>query len=200
MVGQAEKTFFMNTFFRLRKVLKYTWYRSSMNQKYLIDLYIVSSDLFSDVLDVQVKRVAELSTDHHLVVCYLRLSKNIAKRGIQQVVCDLPDQMGCFGGQRIKKHFASITVYHLSLDNFLMYPRTSRRNGCCSDQRSFHQLLKLVGENGLEWLAKVRKEHLDGTKRLKKNSSKPIRAQKDAFKAWLQVRSSSDLQSWNTEA
>ena len=39
-----------------------------MDKKSLIDFCIVSSDLFSDVLDVQVKRGAELSTDHHLVV------------------------------------------------------------------------------------------------------------------------------------
>ena len=47
----------------------------SMDQKSLIDFCIVSSDLFSDVLNVRVKRGAELSTDHHLVVCSLRLSK-----------------------------------------------------------------------------------------------------------------------------
>ena len=46
-----------------------------MNQKSTIDFCIVSSDLFSDVLDVRVKRGAELSTDHHLVVCSLQLSK-----------------------------------------------------------------------------------------------------------------------------
>ena len=56
----------------------------------------------------------------------------------------------------------------LSSDNILKYPRTSRRNGCCSDQQSFHQLQKVLGENGLEWWAIVRKEHLGGTKRLKK--------------------------------
>ena len=65
----------MNTFFQHREVHKYTWYRPSMDQKSLIDFCIVSSDLFSDVLDVRVKRGAELSTDHHLVVCSLRLSK-----------------------------------------------------------------------------------------------------------------------------
>ena len=47
-----------------------------MDQKSLIDFCIVSSDLLSDVLDVRVKRGAELSTDHHLVVCSLRLSKS----------------------------------------------------------------------------------------------------------------------------
>ena len=132
----------MNTFFQHREVHKYTWHRPSMDQKSLIDFCIVSSDLFSDVLDVRVKRGAELSTDHHLVVCSLRLSK------------PWPNSLH--------------PVYHLSSDNFLMYPRTWRRNGCCSDQQSFHQLLKVVGENGLDWRAIVRKKHLSATKRLKK--------------------------------
>ena len=61
----------MNTFFQHREVHKYTWYRPNMDQKSLIDFCIVSSDLFSDVLDVRVKRGAELSTDHHLVVGYV---------------------------------------------------------------------------------------------------------------------------------
>ena len=59
----------INTFFQHREAHKYTWYRPSMDQQSLVDFYIVSSDLFSDVLDVRVKRGAELSTDHHLVVC-----------------------------------------------------------------------------------------------------------------------------------
>ena len=46
-----------------------------MGQKSLIDFCIVSTDLFSNVLDVRVKRGAELSTDHHLVVCSLRFLK-----------------------------------------------------------------------------------------------------------------------------
>ena len=60
----------MNTFFQHRDAHKYTWYRPSLGQKSLIDFCIVSEDLFSDVLDVRAKRGAELSTDHHLVVCY----------------------------------------------------------------------------------------------------------------------------------
>ena len=70
----------MDTFFQHRELHKYTWYRPSMDQKSLIDFCIVSSDLFSDVLDVRVKRGAELSTDHHLVICSLRLSKPWPKR------------------------------------------------------------------------------------------------------------------------
>ena len=64
----------MNTFFQHRDVHKYTWYRPSMDQN--LDSFLHSFvRLFSDVLDVRVKRGAELSTDHHLVVCSLRLSK-----------------------------------------------------------------------------------------------------------------------------
>ena len=44
----------MNTFFQHRDVHNYTWYRPSMAQKSLIDFYIVSSELFSEVLDVWV--------------------------------------------------------------------------------------------------------------------------------------------------
>ena len=47
----------MNTFFQHREVHKYTWYRSSMDQKPLIDFCIVLSDLFSDVLDFRVSEV-----------------------------------------------------------------------------------------------------------------------------------------------
>ena len=46
-----------------------------MDQKCLKDFCIVSLKLFSNVLDIRAKRDAELSTDHHLVVFSLRLSK-----------------------------------------------------------------------------------------------------------------------------
>ena len=156
----------MNSFFQHREVHKYTWYRPSMDQKYLIKFCIVSSDLFSDVLDVRVKRGADLSTDHHLVVCSLRLSKHCPNRKSNRSSVTYRIKWEALEDKEITIQFAS--VYHLSSDNFLMYPRTSRKNGCCSDQRSFHQLLKVVDENGLEWRARVRKEQLGGTKRLKK--------------------------------
>ena len=54
----------MNTFFQHRDVHTYTRYRSNTAQKSLIDFCIVSSDLFSEELDVRVKPGAKLSTDH----------------------------------------------------------------------------------------------------------------------------------------
>ena len=66
----------MNTYFQLRRFHKYTWYQPSKDQNSMIDFYIVSSDLFSDAVDVRVKRGATLSTDHYLVINFLRLSKH----------------------------------------------------------------------------------------------------------------------------
>ena len=157
-----------NTFFQHREVHKYTWYRPSMDQKSLIDFCVVSSDLFSDVLDVRVKRGAELLTDHHLVLCSLRLSKPWPSKRSNRSSVTYRIKWEALEDKEVRKQFASSIQYHLSSDNFLMYPRTLKGNGCCLDQQSFHQLLKVVGENGLEWRAIVRKEHLGGTKRLKK--------------------------------
>lgn len=65
----------MNTFFEHRDLHKYTWYRDSLSQRSLIDFIMVSSDLKRRVMDVRVKRGAELSgADHHLVVASLRYS------------------------------------------------------------------------------------------------------------------------------
>ena len=60
------------------------------------------------------------------------------------------------------------TVYYLNSDNFVVHPKTTKRNGYRSDQRSFHQLLKVVSKNGLQWRAIGRKEHLGGATGLKK--------------------------------
>jgi len=49
--------------------------RYSLGQRKLIDLCIVSADLFHSVLDVRVKRGAELSTGRYLLACSFRLEK-----------------------------------------------------------------------------------------------------------------------------
>ena len=61
--------------FSSRKSFTSIWYLPSNDQESLIDFCTDSPDLFSDLLDVRVKRSAELSTDHHLVVYSLRLLK-----------------------------------------------------------------------------------------------------------------------------
>ena len=78
--GATNGLCIMNTFFQHKRIHKYTWYRDFLGQRSLIDFCIVSADLFSTVSDVRVKRGAELSTDHHLVVCTLKALKPLKKR------------------------------------------------------------------------------------------------------------------------
>ena len=147
----------MNTFFQHREVHKYTWYRFSMDQKSLIDFCIVSSDLFSNVLDVRVQWGAELSTDHHLIVCSIRLSKLWPNRWSNRSSVTYRIKWEALEDKEVRKQFAS------SISSmFRQLPDVSKnieKEWLLLDQQSFHQLLIVEGENGLEWRAIVRKEH-----------------------------------------
>ncbi|KAK3525108.1 hypothetical protein QTP86_016265 [Hemibagrus guttatus] len=69
-----------NTMFTHKGVHQYTWYQDTLGRRSMIDLVIVSSDLRPHVLDTRVKRGAELSTDHHLVVSWIRLRRRMPDR------------------------------------------------------------------------------------------------------------------------
>ncbi|KAK3564177.1 hypothetical protein QTP86_010807 [Hemibagrus guttatus] len=69
-----------NTMFKHKGVHQYTWYQDTLGWRSMIDLVIVSSDLRPHVLDTRVKRGAELSTDHHLVVSWIRLRRGMPDR------------------------------------------------------------------------------------------------------------------------
>jgi len=59
----------MNTFFQHRDVHKYTRCRDSLGQQSLTDFCVVSANWCRSLMDVRVKRGAEVSTDHYLLVC-----------------------------------------------------------------------------------------------------------------------------------
>ena len=61
-----------NTMFEHKGVHKCTWHQDTLGRRSMIDFVVVSSDLRPRVLDTRVKRGAELSTDHHLVVSWIR--------------------------------------------------------------------------------------------------------------------------------
>ena len=158
----------MNTFFQPREVHKYTWYRLSMDQKSLMDFCIVSSDLFSDVLDVRVKQGAELTTDHHLVVCSLRLSKPWPNRKSNRSFVTYRIKWEVLEDKEVRKQFASSISF-----KFRQLPNVSEDIG--KESLLFRSAiiasaaqLKVVSKNGLEWRTIVRKEHLCRTKKLKK--------------------------------
>ena len=60
-----------NTMFEHRDVHKCTWHQDTLGQRSMIDFVVMLTDLRSCVLDTRVKRGAELSTGHHLVVSCL---------------------------------------------------------------------------------------------------------------------------------
>ena len=57
-----------NTMFRHKGVHISPWHQDTLGRSSIINFLVVSSDLQPYVLDTLVKRGAELSTDHHLVV------------------------------------------------------------------------------------------------------------------------------------
>ncbi|KAK3542019.1 hypothetical protein QTP86_010364 [Hemibagrus guttatus] len=69
-----------NTMFKHKGAHQYTWYQDTLGRRSMIDLVVVSSDLWPHVLDTRVKRGAELSTDHHLVVSWIRLRRRVPDR------------------------------------------------------------------------------------------------------------------------
>ncbi|KAK3569032.1 hypothetical protein QTP86_021564, partial [Hemibagrus guttatus] len=69
-----------NTMFKHKGAHQYTWYQDTLGRRPMIDLVVISSDLRPHVLDTRVKRGAELSTDHHLVVSWIRLRRRIPDR------------------------------------------------------------------------------------------------------------------------
>ncbi|KAK3510810.1 hypothetical protein QTP70_022733 [Hemibagrus guttatus] len=66
-----------NTMFKHKGTHQYTWYQNTLGRRSMIDLVVVSSDLRPHVLDTRVKRGVELSTDHHLVVSWIRLRRRM---------------------------------------------------------------------------------------------------------------------------
>ncbi|KAK3514931.1 hypothetical protein QTP86_005222, partial [Hemibagrus guttatus] len=70
----------MNTMFKHKGAHQYTWYQDTLGQRSMINLVVMSSDLRAHVLDTRVKRGAELSTDHHLVVSWIRLWRRMPDR------------------------------------------------------------------------------------------------------------------------
>ena len=63
-----------------KDVHRCTWHQDTLGRRSMIDFIVVSSDLRPHVLDTRVKRGAELSTDHHLVVSWIRWQGKTPRR------------------------------------------------------------------------------------------------------------------------
>ena len=70
----------------------------------------VSSNLFSEVLDVRVKQGAKLSTDHHLVVCSVQISKPWLIRKARRSRVAYRIKWETLADRDVRKQFASSMV------------------------------------------------------------------------------------------
>ncbi|KAK3571523.1 hypothetical protein QTP86_012904 [Hemibagrus guttatus] len=115
-----------NTMFKYKGAHQYTWYQDTLGRRSMIDLVVMSSDLLLHVLDTRVKRGVELSTDHHLVVSWIRLRRR------------MPDRLGR------PKHIVRVCWEHLA-DPSVRGVFNSHL------QESFNQIPREVGDIESEW-------------------------------------------------
>ncbi|KAI3371980.1 hypothetical protein L3Q82_006854 [Scortum barcoo] len=92
--------------FEHKGVHQCTWHQDTLGRRSMIDFVVVSSDLRPYVLDTRVKRGAELSTDHHLVVSWIRWQRRKLDRpGRPKRVCEgllgTSGQALCQGGLQL---------------------------------------------------------------------------------------------------
>ena len=93
----------MNNFFLHRDVHKYTWYRPTIVQKFLIALFCQ----ICFPMNVRVTRVAKLSTDHHLVVFSLQISKPRPNRKLRRSIVANKIKWEALADKDVMKQFAS---------------------------------------------------------------------------------------------
>ena len=146
------------------------------------------------MLDVRVKRGAELSTDHHLVVCSLRLSKACPNRKFNSSSVTYRIKWEALEDKELKEQLAS----NIS-SKFRQLPYVSE-----DIERDWLLFRSAIISSAAESCGRKRLRVAgDSDKRTpwwNQEVKEAIQAKKDAFKAWPKDRSSSDLQSRYTEA
>ena len=149
----------------------------------LIDFCIVSSDLFSNVLDVRVKRDAELSTDHHLVVCSLRLSKPWQNKRSNRSSVIYRIKWEALEDKEVRKQFASSIS-----SKFRQLPDASE-----DIEMEWLLFISAIISSAAESCGRKRLRVADDSEKITPwwnlEVTEAIPAKKDAFKAWLQDRS-----------
>ena len=128
---------------------------------------VLSQQTCFPVVDICVKRGAELSADHHLVVCILRgleLSKN---KEMIQTTKSIQNKVGVTSPQKGETHFLQAKLLPRS-ENSLTILKMLRLGGIYLNQQSLYQQLLIVVANVWEVKWAVSKELLGGTNKLKK--------------------------------
>ena len=116
--------------------------------------------------DVRVKRGAELSTDHHLVVCTLKALKPLRKRKTFRPQRAYRIQWETLADKEVRTAFADNIA-----SKFEELPASTEdieTEWCLFEQQSLRPLLTIADVSVLEGRRVARKELLGGNKKLKK--------------------------------
>ena len=116
-----------------------------------------------------------MPTDHHLVVCYLRFSKPWLNRDVRKQFAS-----------SIAAKFQQLPEVSVDIEMEWLLFRTA-------------MITSAVERCGRKWL-KMATDRVKRTPWWNQDAKKAVRTKKDAFKALLQNRSSSDSQSQHSEA
>ena len=142
--------------------------------------------------DVPVKRGAELSTDHHLVVCTLKALKPLKKRKTFRPRETYRIKWESLADEEVYKLHLQTTL-HVSSKNFRSLLKTLKLSGVYFEQQSLRPLLTVVNVGGTKSSEKR-------TPWWNQEVKEAIRPKKIACKAWLANKSSVELRSQYSEA
>ena len=139
-----------------------TWYGSKIFDRFL---YSFARIVF-DVQDVRVKRGAELSIDHHLVVCYLRRSKPRPNKRSNTSSVTYRIKWEALEDKEVRKQFASSIS-----SKFRQLPDVSEdieKEWLLFRSAIISSPAESCGRKRLRVAGDSEKKHLGGTKRLNK--------------------------------
>ena len=180
--------------FQHKRIHKFTWYRDSLGQRSLIDFCIVSAYSFSTVSNVRVKRGAELSTDHHLVICTLKALKPLRKRKTFRPRKTYQIKWESLADKEVRTAFANNIASKFK--ELLASTEDIEIEGCLFRTAVITSATNCFG-----------RKRVGGTKSSEKRTpwwnqevKEAIRAKKMAYKAWLANKLSVELCSQYSEA
>uniref|UniRef100_A0A671V6D7 Endonuclease/exonuclease/phosphatase domain-containing protein n=1 Tax=Sparus aurata TaxID=8175 RepID=A0A671V6D7_SPAAU len=187
-----------NTMFKYKGVHMCTWHQDTLGRRSMIDFVVVSSDLRPYGLDTRVKRGAELSTDHHLVlsqnhwqgrklnrpgrpkrivrVCWERLAepsvREIFNSHLRESFCQIPREAGDIESEW--------TMFSTSIVGAAVRSCGRKVSGACrgSNPRTrwwtpeVRDPVTLKKESYRAWLARGTPEAADGYRQAKRAAAK----------------------------
>ena len=175
-----------NSWFNHKDIHKFTWEEPTRNRKSILDYILVSKDLRRYVLDTRVFRGFEVSSDHYLVCCNLRIkynrdSINTRTKCYRMKVESLEDRdTRCTFETRVSNEYNRI--------------RETDEEDIETEWQGYRDILTKIGKEVLG--EAVCKDNKRRSPWWTENIKTAVKAKKVAYKKWLATRSESNRQDY----